>query len=179
MKKLTNIAVCLGLVVSLGIVSEALGDPNFPLCGAGNKGDSTKDGVGNMYTCDGSGHWLAVKAATVVAPTGTQHLNLMTGSIDYDFPAIGAVGDYAGCRDSFLFTVKNSVGSAAVGDPCFVGYKAPTPYDGGGIGSQNFEAHCEVVGPGTAIIRGCCMQGDGGSCDVVDAGYVCSCLQIF
>jgi hypothetical protein len=108
----------------------------------------------------------------VERPYATNHAannavtNVLYGTTDVDFPAIGAAGDYAGCKDSAGFTVTG----AKVGDPCMVGYLAPTPYDGGATG-QNFVASCSVVATGVAVIRGCCMPGDGGSCNVDDAGY--------
>lgn len=112
---------------------------------------------------------LFVGTKTTASASANKVTKILAGSLDYDFPAIGAAGDYAGCRDSFP-TSNGGAAEALVGDPCFLGYANPTPYDGG-TGTQNFIATCSVVANGVVVVRGCCMQGDGGSCNVDDAGY--------
>jgi hypothetical protein len=124
----------------------------------------------NINTYDFAGriiyNGLFVGTKTTAGTAANKTTTMLGGSVDYDFPPIGAAGDYAGCRDSFGFAVPE----AKVGDPCMLGYLNPTPFDGGVTG-QNFQASCSVVATGIIAIRGCCMQGDGGSCNVDDAGY--------
>jgi len=110
-----------------------------------------------------------VSVASVTVGGGTPVTKIYSGSTDYDFQAT----KLSACHFSTAFAVTG----AKIGDACTVGYKAPIPYDGGAA-SNDFQAECQVVSPGNAVIQGCCNIGDGGTCDPADAGYVCTCISV-
>jgi len=116
-----------------------------------------------------TGRWAKgglLVSTTGAAPSTHVMTNVLYGTTDVDFPAMGAASDYGGC----LYSKGFAVAGAKVGDPCFAGYLAPTPFDGGNPG-KDFFALCEVVATGIVVVKGCYIPGDAGSTDVADAGY--------